>query len=302
MKKALVIITVVLLSATACDRPKTIPDRKLPLIVRDLIVANAYSARSVPGISSDTIDIYTPILEKYGYTDADLRNTLNRMAMKKSSRFSEIMDSAIAEIRREDDYFKWRKSVRNKIDSLATARYKDTVYVMDTAEIVVKSITQKDADNKYVIRIPVVGKGDYQFDMKYIIDTVDKKNYYMFGYHFETWDSTRIRPGTLSYSRSNNVKRRMSVKITPTASDSTLVIKLLNYNKNFTKPINITFDSIYIVYYPPVEESRERMAREVTYSFFKKHAEDEARQKDSGALYLVPPLRPDTTGRADILR
>ena len=69
--KRLLICAVVILSVFGCARRKEIDDKTLALIFRDAYITNAYLG--VNYINLDSIMVYEPILDKYGYTPEDLR-------------------------------------------------------------------------------------------------------------------------------------------------------------------------------------------------------------------------------------
>ena len=66
-----------LLVFAACDKPKNIPDDKLTAIVGDLFLANAYwDIHGDYRFIRDSIDIYSPIFEQYGFTPKDFMFTI----------------------------------------------------------------------------------------------------------------------------------------------------------------------------------------------------------------------------------
>ena len=67
--KSLIVCALVAVMA-ACARHKIIPDDTLALIFHDAFLTNAYIENE--NIDTDTLNIYEPIFEKYGYTIEDV--------------------------------------------------------------------------------------------------------------------------------------------------------------------------------------------------------------------------------------
>ncbi len=128
--KTLIIGLLGLLALTACV-PRRIPDRDMEAIIRDIFLVNAYRA-SVASPQTRTIidsaDIYTPILSDYGYDLDAFRRTIDRWALKKSSKLSELIEAATVDIRRENQIYLRRQRVLERLDTLATEHYRDSVY------------------------------------------------------------------------------------------------------------------------------------------------------------------------------
>ena len=56
-----------------CSDKRIISDSDLEKITEEMFLVNAYA--SAHSINTDSLDIYTPILQKYGYTQEDFFNT-----------------------------------------------------------------------------------------------------------------------------------------------------------------------------------------------------------------------------------
>lgn len=292
MNRITCIFCTIALLLCSCGKPKVIPEDKLSQIIRDILITNAYSNIYMGSAINDTVDIYTPIFKKYGYTDRDFRYSLGKLEMKKSSRITEVIDLAIADISRQNDYFTARKIIRERIDSLANEMFKDTVYVMDTAEIKITSLTKKDRE-RLVINIPVK-KGNYSVRYGYIVDSTDLNPYTLMRYNIT--DSLQRTTKVNSMSLMKGGRKTIEFKVETSAKDRELTIKLADHPETAKKP-HITFDSIYIIYYEPLESSRKKLTQKLL-NFNPQF--DVTTKKDSGALYIVPPLRADTARRTDI--
>lgn len=92
---ALLIAACVLVSSCGKEGTRVIPRSKLTKIYAEMLVADQWVQTSVETrAAADTMLIYEPILEKYGYTSADYRYTLNEY-LDDPERFSRILRSVV---------------------------------------------------------------------------------------------------------------------------------------------------------------------------------------------------------------
>ena len=97
--KRVVYILLTLLCVLGCARRKEIDDKTLAQIFRDAYLTNAYLG--VNYLNIDSIQIYEPILNKYGYTPEDLRYTIGNFSRRKSAQLGRVLREAenqIAEV------------------------------------------------------------------------------------------------------------------------------------------------------------------------------------------------------------
>ncbi len=297
MKKAIFHTSffVLLLALVSCGSPKEIPDDKMAAIIRDLLLTNSYSSLYVRNVDMDTVDIYSPILKKYGYNEKDFRYSLDRMAMRKSSRLTEIIDEAAADIKRENDRFQGRKRIRERVDSMASDRYKDTIY---TAFDTVFHLTRLADKEKLVVTLPVQ-EGTYAASYNYRIDSSDQNTYFIMRYHLVRNNGTR--DGLHSVMLKKGGREPLFFRAEAKDYHKELVIRLSDYFDNARNP-SITVDSLRIVYYEPVERSRAKIVPELLNFDPEKHLplNHVFAKKDSCTFYAVPPLRPDTACRTHL--
>lgn len=153
------IITV--LFAIGCSRsPQFIEEEKLQFIITQALISDAILQTATAGKPAmDTVDIYTPILRREGYTIDDLRYTISQMAARKSSPLNNLFENIktnIADIATKAEY---RLRRMQQYDSCATSYTADTVYLRDT------TITGKTG--KYKIVIPQPKEGNYTLTFQY---------------------------------------------------------------------------------------------------------------------------------------
>ena len=90
--KRLLICALVALSIFGCSRRKEIDDKTLALIFRDAYITNAYLG--INYINIDSILIYEPILDRYGYTAEDFRYTIGNFSRRKSAQLGRVLKEA----------------------------------------------------------------------------------------------------------------------------------------------------------------------------------------------------------------
>ena len=162
-----IIVAATLLALGSCDRRKTIPDDELAAIFHDAIVVNAYIGQE--HINLDSINIYEPIFERYGYTTEDVRYTISSFLRRKSANLSDVVDEMIKTV--DQEYNALRKEVAklDTVENVATRLAHRRIF-SDTA-IVVK--TKRDT-SKLRYNIDFAGAGDYSYAVNYSIDKDDK--------------------------------------------------------------------------------------------------------------------------------
>lgn len=115
-----------LLGIVGCDGPKVIPDRDLVNIFHDAYVANAYIVEGK--IASDSLYIYEPIFNKYGYTMDDLQHTIKTFTERKSAMLSSIMSEVNRRLDEESRAESRKIVVLDTIDNIAKRAYTRTIY------------------------------------------------------------------------------------------------------------------------------------------------------------------------------
>mgnify|MGYP002735129770 CR=1 FL=1 len=155
MKHLIRTILLLTLFATlaACNKPRVIPDQRLADIFYDIYLTNAYVDRH--DISLDSMMLYEPIFEKYGYTVEDLHLTINSFSKRKSARLSDAVELAIQRLERESDLLNAQVADLDTIDAIARRASVQQIY-FDSA-IHLRSLADTA---KMKIRIPVVDAGD----------------------------------------------------------------------------------------------------------------------------------------------
>jgi len=287
LKKYLLAALSAAFALTACG-PRTIPDQQLALIIRDVFLVNAYQETEHPDIDIDSVDIYEPILDRYGYTNDDFRRSLNQMALKKSSRLSELIDQATADIAAENDLYQGRDRLRARIDSTLEARYLDTVFWRPASPIVVRRMADIDS----LLLELTAEEGTYRLSFAYLIDSTDANGYVPSRFYLR--DSTGRNAGSRSSALTRHRRSTYRTEIAALATADSLLIRLADYTSAPTRP-DIAVDSILLVHTAPVAVNRDRYVHEMlgfdasdTYLPYDIPLRS---APDSGALHILLPVR-----------
>ena len=289
IKRGFILLLGISFLMTACG-PKEIPDDKMADIIHDVFLVNAYYTQFQSGkIKTDSVDIYGPVLEKYGYTVEDFRYSIERMTLKKSSRISELIDEATADIKKENDFFTYRQRMREKIDTLIGDYYQDTVYRRPDSTWV-RNTRLKDS---LTITIPVK-KGNYTIQYNYLLEGRDREYLTM---EYDQKDSLGKSAGNSSrqFSRQDGANK-MNVSFVANFNARELEVLLVDYPSHAEK-LAVRIDSVLITHIPPLEEKRPRFWKDLRDISDEEFTAYDFIPQDSSALYIVPPLRPDTARR-----
>ena len=162
-----VFVAALMVLGTGCSGPRVIPDDILVKIFHDAYIANAYMEEC--RIRQDSLLIYEPIFQRYGYTMEDLQYTITNFTERKSAMLSDIMGEENhmldAESRREAK----RMIVLDTIDNIAKRQYTRTIY----ADTLIRVKRLRDS-SKLRITIEDIIPADYNISFDYHIDTLDE--------------------------------------------------------------------------------------------------------------------------------
>ncbi|MBE6200682.1 MAG: DUF4296 domain-containing protein [Rikenellaceae bacterium] len=233
------------LMAGGCAKKTIIPDDELTAITQEFFLVNAYAA--FEKIDTDSLDIYTPILSRYGYTQEDFFNTLANFTERKSARFGDIIEAAIASLEWHANDFERQVRELNYIDSLAQSMCIDSLYFAKQIKV-----TRMKDTARLNLTMPIVDKGEYRLSYKYYIDSLDK-NLLVQSVQIVTDTAGRVNYNTRNHLVRYNA-RTFNTRIIPKPGSKELSIKLADYAHKEERPY-ITLDSVSLVYIPPVEEA-----------------------------------------------
>lgn len=268
MKKVVFYIALVVsLISMGCNKPKVIPDDVLGKIFHDAMLTNSYINNVL--VKADSLNIYEPILESYGYTPEDLQNTIVNFSRRKSARLSDVAEHMILLLEREAMILERQVSVLDTINNVARRRFTE-VLVMDT---VVKATTKADS---MLLRFeaPVIGTGDYRIECHYTLDSLDKTKGRR--YHIDWMHADSTLHSLASGNLVQGVNRDFNYGYTINKKDERigLVITFDHVQERITRPgkpavlknkrdtPRITIEDIKVTYVPSAESSVERLYEE----------------------------------------
>ena len=115
--KRVLIITLTLLCMVSCARKKEIDDQTLAKIFSEAYISNAYLGINYFNI--DSVQIYEPILERYGYTPEDLRYTIGNFSRRKSAQLGRVLKDAEEQIKVFADIYEKEVVILDTIKNVA---------------------------------------------------------------------------------------------------------------------------------------------------------------------------------------
>ena len=102
MKRVIICILIVL-SVAGCARKKEIDDHTLAKIFSEAYITNAYMG--IKYFNIDSVQIYEPILEHYGFTPEDFRYTIGNFSRRKSAQLGRVLKEAEEQIKQYADIY-----------------------------------------------------------------------------------------------------------------------------------------------------------------------------------------------------
>ena len=155
------------LGMIGCKGPKEIPDEDLINIFHDAYLANAYIGEAE--IFDDSLMLYEPIFERYGYTVEDMHHTINTFSERKSALISDLVREVNHRLEQEWRQEQRRVVILDTLDNIAKRAYTRTVY----ADSLIHVNTLRDTSN---LRITIgdIIEAEYTVSFDYYIDTIDE--------------------------------------------------------------------------------------------------------------------------------
>ena len=130
MKLRYLIVILMFVTAFSCNKPKRIPDRNLKNIFIEIFLANSYV--KVNQMMLDTIDIYTPIISKYGYKYEDISHTFDYYSRRKSARLTEILKAAMDEVGASHAKYSYTINIRDSIYNMLKRNNSNIIVAADS--------------------------------------------------------------------------------------------------------------------------------------------------------------------------
>lgn len=256
------IILLASLGVVSCNRPRVIPDRTLSDIFHDAMLVNAYI--KVSGTSIDSMNIYEPIFDRYGYTAEDVQYTIDNISRRKNARISDIAEMMISDLESQQLYYYRETAKLDTIDQVARRRYTRVIMTDST-----RTITKAADSVRLRYYVENLVPGDYKVTGSYLLDSLDKGEGRRYRLYFERKDSTRreLTDAALLMRNEGYISHTQSVAVGDTTT-LRLVIDFYHFGDNVeqrkrTVP-KISISDIQVTFTPPLEECVERLFNEQT--------------------------------------
>lgn len=274
------------MSLCSCKGYKQIPEDTLADIFRDMYKVNAYMDRNSVNLKLDSVDIYGPLINTYGYTTSDFTNTLTEAAKRKSFRITDIVEAAIKRLEAERDALAEMVRIEGIIDSTAFAVSRSEIYA--DSLIAIRSVADSA---KMKVKIPLDGaQGKIEITYNYTLDSLDR-NKDLTNRHVILNDKGVTRSST-TLKLLPGRRRAYNTTLSAMEDASSLEITLGNYPDN-PKRIHLTIDSLVVVHQPTLKEAHEVLSRQYRYRLLidgKEYNEYYPDKKNSRSLRLLSPL------------
>lgn len=240
MKRGLLLLLAVV-CGVACSRPKVIPDDRLALIFRDAFLANAYVSRE--HVEMDSLNVYEPIFDRYGYTAEDVQYTIGNFSKRKSARLSDVVERAINLLDTESKYFDREVAILDTIDNVSRRELTRTVY----RDSLIRVDRLRDTA-RLRFTLDRIRPGEYRVSLRYEVDSLDRNPTLRAG----VWLDRAGRPRTRTYNYTLYRGREESFIRTLKAdsADRRLVFDFAGLPDKPQRP-SITIRDLKVEYTPP---------------------------------------------------
>lgn len=233
-----------LLGISACRKHTVIPDSVLADIFHDAFVANAYIG--VESIDLDSLQIYEPIFERYGYTAKDVAYTVGNFSRRKSARLGNVVERAISRLEKESSQYKKKVVILDTIRDVAIRSLTRTIY--EDTLIVAKRRADSTA-LRIAIRPALLGEYTITYDVE-CSDNLEKypRNSHFF---FEDEEGNKVSRATVVMQDGGKVRRTINLH---NDNCHTLWLELGNYKleekQKVPKRQNLKIKNLKVRYKP----------------------------------------------------
>ena len=248
MKRTLgLLILFTLALSTACKRTVIIPDEELAMIFRDAYLTNAYMEHK--RIQEDSLNLYAPIFEHYGYTTEDVQLTIGNFSKRKSARLSDVVEQAIDLLEEEGLYYDREVTILDTIKQIAIRNTRQVI--REESLIEVRSLADT-ARLSFVVRD--LRPGEYRLEYSYKIDSADRNKRLQRKVWVEREDSTRVGYQIYTLRRYTNDKVDRIFRTDTLAERLRIHLLIFPDNEEPKRP-SITVRDLRITYTPNEEDA-----------------------------------------------
>lgn len=252
--KRLLILLASLLLCMGCEKHRIIPDDTLALIFHDAFLANSYFDRT--NVKRDSLLVYEPIFEKYGYSAEDVQYTIGNFSKRKSARLGDVVELAIDIL--EEEGIKLDKAVADldTVRNVAT-RFARYTYWRDTT---IRCTRLKDT-TRLKVELDSLRQGNYRIEVTYLIDSLDKNSNNRASIWMEKSGGAKIAAQTITLRRNKEQTYERNISTTDSLPHK-LVIDLWEPQKrnDLGRP-SITIKELKVTYTLPDDEAIDSLFR-----------------------------------------
>ncbi len=239
-----VVLLVVIAMTVGCNKVTIIPDDELAMIFRDAFLVNSYM-NNHPKSKQDSIMVYEPVFESYGYTMEDVKYTIGNFSRRKSAKLGDVVEVAIKMLEEQGEVYDREVEILDTINNVAQREFSRELLI-DSA---VRVASIRDT-SKVVYRIAAGQAGEYSIDINYIIDSLDKNGALRGDLWFETSAGRRTHANNIYLQRNKDIT--FSRKFTVDSTARTLIIRPLKLDEKSKRP-SYTLNSISVRFTPKAD-------------------------------------------------
>ncbi len=254
MKRYLYIM-IATFSIIGCQKQKVISDRELAQIFHDAFLVNAIVTEQ--NIRIDSLNIYEPIFEKYGYTTEDVQYTIGNFSKRKSARLSDIVEGAIVLLEKEGIEYDHEVAILDTIRAIS--QRKMSRVVLEKELLMMRN--HRDT-SKFKLEVDSIRGGRYVLSFDYLIDSLDENiGSYRCAIWFENDGDERDYQRNTSYLQRNNVNHHtQTVRIS--GSYDRMMLELVDIMGKKRRP-HVKIRDLKVEFTPLPEEAEEMMYNEL---------------------------------------
>ncbi len=230
----------------------------------------AYSTDVLHLTLRDSVDIYTPVLERHGYSVDDLEYTIGNVTKRKSAQLSDIMEKTIEELKNEAE------DRRRHWNAWTAMLNKGRELGRDTLTKVTRIATSEVGEDGMKIVIDSLSEGKYEIFYQYYIEPRTRGERVYLELRNMADSVALINQWGL---RTNDTLTASHYFTLEKPIDSMSIVWRNRGNK--TKSLNMFVDSVSVVYTPNDSIAIELMEKQQQYT------PDFARRPDPAGRYLM---------------
>ncbi len=160
------IIIVTIVAGMGCGQRRELSDKELAQVFHDAFLTNAYTTGR--SLRLDSLRLYEPIFNHYGYTTEDVQYTIGSFSRRKSARLSDVVEEAIRMLEREGEKLDYEVAILDTVNQIAYRRTIKTIY----QDSLIEMRDFRDT-TKMLITIENPKAGEYTINFDYLIDKLD---------------------------------------------------------------------------------------------------------------------------------